>query len=806
MRKRTVFLMVLVCLFSVGVAAQARKYGSKSAHPAKGQTLPIRRVILYSNGVAYIERRGIVSGNAEIDLAFKQSQVDDILKSMIVLDLGKGKIGAVSYPSSAPPSARMKEIPFSVSAVTSGSTQAGGIAGVLSQLQGAKVVVTTASGAATGAVLTVEKRSIKTEKSSVSQHFLVIASEAGEISSFNLSKVKSVKLLDKETKRDVKEFARASASTRRRDAKTITVSSVGTGQRELVVSYTIAAPIWKTTYRVVLDEEGKPFFQGWAIIDNVSKEDWKNVKLSLVSGSPISFIQKLQRPYYRYRPVVPLPGGVQISPQTHETGVRTQTMSTSISGVVVDQTEAVIPGANVVITNNSNGKRYNVTTGSNGFFTVANLPRGNYSVRINASGFNVTNVSNVKPGTNLSYPLHVGGVTATVNVEAASLGNNFMASQIIELPKNKRKMSSVLAMRGGSTNFTPDGIKVSDAIVGTESGIETAATGDEIGDLFEYKITQPVTVNRNRSALIPIVQTRMEGERVSIYNEAVRKSRPLGGMLLVNSTPLTFESGSLTVIDRDAYAGEALMKRLKPKEQRLISFALDLGTNVRVRTKQDRDPAKLIKVVRGVFQVHFFRSNRKSYSITNQTDRKKVVYIEYPIKNGWKLSAETPKPDYSTQSYHRFRVELDAFETKDLEVAENQPLMETYHLSSLSRTTLALFVRRRYIDEETRKRLEKLIDLRSEIGKIDSQLQTFTSEENAISRDQKRLRQNIEALSKTAEAKQLIARYVSKADKQETRIEQITLQRQKLAEQKQRLVESLAAAIRDFRYESRSTD
>ena len=405
MRKRTVFLMVLVCLFSAGIAAQARKYGSKSAHPAKGQTLPIRRVILYSNGVAYIERRGIVSGNAEIDLAFKQSQVDDILKSMIVLDLGKGKIGAVSYPSSAPPSARMKEIPFSVSAVTSGSTQAGGIAGVLSQLQGAKVVVTTASGAATGAVLTVEKRSIKTEKSSVSQHFLVIASEAGEISSFNLSKVKSVKLLDKETKRDVKEFASASASTRRRDAKTITVSSVGTGQRELVVSYTIAAPIWKTTYRVVLDEEGKPFFQGWAIIDNVSEEDWKNVKLSLVSGSPISFIQKLQRPYYRYRPVVPLPGGVQISPQTHETGVRTQTMSTSISGVVVDQTEAVIPGANVVITNNSNGKRYNVTTGANGFFTVANLPRGNYSVRINASGFNVTNVSNVKPGTNLSYPL-----------------------------------------------------------------------------------------------------------------------------------------------------------------------------------------------------------------------------------------------------------------------------------------------------------------------------------------------------------------------------------------------------------------
>src|SRR5215204_6333616 len=101
--------------------------------------LPIRRVILYSNGVAYVERRGMVSGNAEINLSFKQSQVDDVLKSMVVLDLGKGKIGAVSYNSSAPVGSRMAEIPFSVGALTG---EGGGLAAVLAQLQGAKVAVT----------------------------------------------------------------------------------------------------------------------------------------------------------------------------------------------------------------------------------------------------------------------------------------------------------------------------------------------------------------------------------------------------------------------------------------------------------------------------------------------------------------------------------------------------------------------------------------------------------------------------------------------------------------------------------------
>ncbi|MBC7796125.1 MAG: hypothetical protein H7Z37_04540, partial [Pyrinomonadaceae bacterium] len=244
------------------------------------QSLPIKRVILYSNGVAYIERRGIVSNNAEVNLSFKQSQVDDVLKSMVVLDLGQGRIGAVSYNSSAPTSAKMAEIPFSVAAETNGDS--GGIASVLAQLQGAKVLVTTTKGAVSGSILTLEKRNIPVDKDKppMSARFLVIAGENGEISSFDLAEVRSVKLLDEGTQKDLREFASATASARRRDAKTITVTSDGNGQREMVVSYTISAPIWKTTYRVVLDEAGKPFFQGWAIVDNVSDEDWQNVNLS----------------------------------------------------------------------------------------------------------------------------------------------------------------------------------------------------------------------------------------------------------------------------------------------------------------------------------------------------------------------------------------------------------------------------------------------------------------------------------------------------------------------------------------------
>ena len=798
MTKKLLLLMIVVCLMNIQIFAQRRTNGhlkSKTLAAVldaeNSNKLPIRRVILYSNGVAYIERRGIVSGNAEISFSFKQSQVDDVLKSMVVLDLNQGRIGAVSYNSSAPPSARMAEIPFSVSPET---RETGGIAGVLSQLQGARISVVSTKGAATGSILTVEKREVKTEKSTTTTTFLVIASESGEISSFDLGDVRSVKLLDEGTRRDVNEFANATASARRRDAKTITVTSQGAGQREMIVSYTIAAPIWKTTYRVVLDENGKPFFQGWAIVDNVSDEDWQNVQLSLVSGTPISFIQPIQKPFYRYRPVIPIPEDLKLAPQVYEEG--TNYGSDAISGSVYDANDALIPNASVNITNTTTGQQFSLQTNNYGSFSQTGLPAGNYTLTINAPGFQRTVVRDVQAGANLKLNLEVGTVSSTVEVTASS----------VQQPQNgaRSNYSQYMQVQGLVSNnimINTADTSVSTALISENAGVVTAATGEEIGDLFEYRIEQPITVLRDRSALIPIVQTKMDGERISIYNESVRRDRPMGGMLLKNVTNLTLESGSLTVLDRDAYAGEALMERLKPKEQRLISFALDLGTIVTVREKEDREPAKLIKIASGVFQVHYFRSNEKIYQISNQTDRAKTLFIEHPVKQGMTLSEKTPKPDITTQKYYRFRIELKPFEKTEITVGERQPLMDSYQLSSISRNDLALFITRRYIDEATRAKLEKLIDLRIRIAQTETKLEAFEEEVEKISDDQKRLRENIEALSKTPEAKTLITRYIEKVNNQESRLEQIEKERQNLEAEKQKLENEFAVLIRDFQFE-----
>jgi hypothetical protein len=339
---------------------------------------------------------------------------------------------------------------------------------------------------------------------------------------------------------------------------------------------------------------------------------------------------------------------------------------------------------------------------------------------------------------------------------------------------------------------------MSDALIGNKSGVEAAAIGQELGDLFEYRIGQPVTVLRDRSALIPILQTKMEGERISVYNEAVRRERPLSGISLTNLTNLTLESGSLTVFDRDAYAGEALMERLKPQEKRLISFALDLGTTATTRKVEDREAVQLVKAVNGTFQVHYFKTDKKTYTFQNQTDRPRVMFIEHPVRQGWLLTDDTPKPAILTQRYYRFRVELKPFTTETIAVGERQALMDSYALSDLSRTDIELFLTRRYINDATRLKLEKLIDLRAQVNQINVRLEGFNKEIGAITEDQKRLRENIEALSKTAEAKQLIVRYIAKADEQESRLEAINRERQTLTAERERIERELAAAIRSF--------
>ena len=310
--------------------------------------LPLRRVILYQHGVGYFERQGKVNDDQQVTFSFDASQMNDVLKSLVVLDLSQGKIGAVNFDSVKPLDKRLEEFGFALD-----DTNAAGLTMLLGQLKGSRVEVKAGTAVSVGTVVGIEKHSRTQAQEKIETQDLVLLVES-ELRSFPLEQIRGIRLLDSKLRGDLERYLAVLQSTVKKNARTLVITANGRGARDLFVSYVVEAPVWKTTYRVVLDEKKKPFLQGWAVVDNVQDEDWTNVSLSLVAGMPISFIHDLQQPRYKRRPVIAPPDDLVMTPQIAEAAkmpissvIASSPGGNNIQGVITDPAGAVVPGARI---------------------------------------------------------------------------------------------------------------------------------------------------------------------------------------------------------------------------------------------------------------------------------------------------------------------------------------------------------------------------------------------------------------------------------------------------------------------------
>src|SRR5262249_25845904 len=146
-------------------------------------------------------------------------------------------------------------------------------------------------------------------------------------------------------------------------------------------------------------------------------------------------------------------------------------------------------------------------------------------------------------------------------------------------------------------------------------------------------------------------------------------------------------------------------------------FAVDLATLVTVHNDtENREPVFLVRVVNGAFQAHYYEVEKKLYSITNQTDKPRIVFIEHPLRDEWRLAPDAPRPVEKTQTAYRFRIDLQPHESTELAVTERRALMDQYTVSSLTPNDLELFISRRYLDETSRLALERIVKMKGEIA------------------------------------------------------------------------------------------
>ncbi len=711
--------------------------------------LPVKRVVLYKNGVGYFEHTAHVRGTQDLSIDFTTSQLNDVLKSLTAVDLGDGRVSSVRYNSIAPLEERLKSLrlPFGEQV-----TQAE----YLSALRGARIEVRSGSATAAGRLLSVEKiRKQRTKDDFEDVISFSIVTEAGEMRNFELGSGTSVRIAERELTDEVGRYLSLIGSSRARDVRRMTFTAAGSGDRDVFVSYISEVPIWKSTYRILFTEKpgDRPLLQGWAIVDNTIGEDWKDVQLSLVAGAPQSFVQDISQPFYARRPVVPLPESVMLTPQSHEATVNeglngrnftqlaalapgASNATTSLEGLVKDPSGAAVSGARVTIRNEETGVAQVATSDSRGHYRFNDLQAGNAALFVNAPGFQRFNLTNIYLGvgrTNqIDATLNLGTASETVEVQAA-------ATQV----------------------------ETSSSLIGTAEKQSSEAEGKSAGDFFEYKINQKITIGKNQSALVPILQAHIEAEKVTLWNE---NSAPLRALWIKNTSGQVLDSGSFNILEADTFAGEGVLETIHPDERRLLSYAGDAAVHVKYSEDSTEKPFSRVRISKGVMELTKEQRNVKKYAIHNADKDPRTVVVEYPAQEGWALSPSAPKPEESSESFHRFRVPVDAGKTAELTVEAIHPEEMTYELTNLDDDEVALLVQQKRMTPPMQQAFDQILKQKAKIDDFSNQIAERKRENDQIAADQNRIRENMKALKGTSEEKALLQRYVGQLDAQESRL------------------------------------
>jgi hypothetical protein len=675
---RLVTSISLGILLTVSAPAQSHDSGR----------LPVRRVVLYKNGVGYFEHAARVQGTQELNIAFTTAQLNDVLKSLTVVDLGEGRISSVRYNSIAPLGERLKglRLPFGEDV---------GRDDFLSGMRGARIDVRTGATTSTGKLLSVEKvkhQNAKGEDLYETTEFAIVT-DAGEMRSFVLSPLVSVHLDDHELTSEVARYLDLVASSRAKDLRQMTITATGSGERNVFVSYISEVPIWKSTYRIILPDEAtakpdaKPLLQGWAIVDNTIGEDWKDVHLSLVAGAPQSFVQNISQPFYARRPEIPLPQSVQLTPQSHEATVQ-------------EQAEQKVATAD-------------------GYGNGVGVERGRLGGMMGGIAGSVAGPPAPPP---VASPQKASSMaTETVEVEAA------------------------------------------------EEKAPVEAEGKSIGDFFEYDLKQNISIGQNQSALVPIVQSRLEAEKVTLWNA---DSVPLLALWIKNTSGQMLDSGSFNIIEGNTFAGEGVLEVLHPDERRLLSYAGDSALHVKTLTDSSSSPFTRVRIFKGNITMTSEERKKTKYTLRNADSKPRIVVIEHPSQEsaGWKLAPSTPKPEETSASFYRFRASVDAAKTSELTVEEFHTLAGTTELSNLDHDQVQLLVDQNRLTSAMKKAFDEVLAQKNKVSALDLEIKQHDEESKKISTDQTRLRENMKALKGSAEEKTLLQRYIGELNSQEDRL------------------------------------
>ncbi len=641
-----------------------------------GADLPIREVILYKHGVGFFERAGKLEAGDTARIDFKADDMNDVLKSLTITDRSGGKISGVRYDASEPLEERLKNFPFAVGA---GST----LAAFLDQMKGARIELKqyTRPGVAAEVIegVIVSGRVVKSGEKSADVESITLLTDSGEMRTYDLASASSIKFTDAKLQGLLKDYLSVLNGARSKDRRSVYIDSIGAAARDLVASYMTPSPVWKSSYRLLFPQQGEPTLEGWAIVDNTSGDDWNGVRLSVVSGRPISFITQLYAPKYVTRPNAELADNLAAAPMVFDGPV---------NGRLAAREEQY-------------AKKF-----------APPAPSGAVGGLIDPSE---KDALLYRPGAGLTMAQQQNPVT-----------------------------------RSGRSSFA------------------STAESRDVGDLFEYSFSSPVTVKKGESAMLPFLQQKVGARKLLIYREEFGVN-PQNAAEVTNSTGKTLDGGPITVYDAGSYAGEALVETVKAGDKRLISYGVDLGTRITTKFDSSRNVVREIHANRGNLTSKYAMEEVRTFTIKNVDAKAKTLIIEHPQRQGYKL-LEPAKASETTANANRFEVKLAASATDTFVLREERVYDQTVSVTSMTPDTISVWLENKVLSAAGRRQMEQIAAKKRDIANNEMAIAETTGSINQLTQDQTRFRANIQSLNNVKNQQDLVQQYVTQLATSETKM------------------------------------
>jgi hypothetical protein len=722
---------------TLALLAQPDDKTALAAKPLVVTTLPIKNVVLTNSGLGYFKREGVIDGPTRVELKVIEEDVNDLILTLLVND-PKGKSPTILLENRAPADLTLKAFKIDV-------TENPTVGQLLSQVRGEEVkVVYGENKSITGRVVSVTTRketkevdrndelnpkSVVTSTSSDSEMLTLLTADG--LTAIPVAKLTSTKFLNAEVQAEFTKVLLAVAAALGEAKKTVTIDLPGVGKRPVSLSYIADAPIWKPTYRLVLEGD-KAKLIAQAAIENISEDDWDQVRLKLVNSRPVTYKMNLYDPLFVPREYVEPRMYASLRPPMYQA-------SQMGSGV-----------------------------GQMG--QLGQLGGGNLGVGGGAFGFG-------------------GGAGAIGFVSGAGLNASSMSNNKIE-----RATTRQLLYGQRSDGTTPEGDPNAEAP--PRRDVQSVDKARGLGSPVEYTIADPLTLPRFKSAIVTLFTDTIETQPISIYNATILEKHPMQGMRLVNKSKQVITEGPVAVYQNDQLVGQATLPDLTANESRLLSFGVDLDVQVLRDGGTNSVSTDPIKIHTGQISRQITTKDTISYTVINSSKQAKNVWISVPIREKWTL-LNTVKPIEQSASFYRFEVKVAANSTEKFSVVEQNVQIELKDYTKLSDSELLENIIAKTTTAKVREALQTYRNLRMALIEVEYQVKLDTQAIEEITKEQTRLRANIEKVPMTSD---VYKRYLKKFDDQETEVEtrqakikEFNLKKTKLKAELEEMLKSLSA-------------